>query len=184
MNKLRSNFILRGLAILGMCVSLSLSSCESWLDLPETAILGDEDVFTTYRDFQGFEDQMYPLVIAYLNKSITASLNWGDDVICNRTFPPQGAVDIGNYWYFWSNGLQNLLNKNSGDGLWQNSWKGIRIANICLEKLEEGFPQQATDQERDLLRGQALFFRAFFHWEIIRFFGGMPYVDQAFDPQD
>ncbi|MEM9984344.1 MAG: RagB/SusD family nutrient uptake outer membrane protein [Bacteroidota bacterium] len=179
--------MMRLVATLGLGIAMCFSSCETWLDLPEAAILDDEDVFLTYSDFQGFEDQMYNFVTSYLNKSITASLNWGEDVICNRTFPPSGAVDIGNYWYFWNNGLQNILWKTAAQGnsgLWQLSWRGIRVANICLEKLEEGFPRQATDAERDLLRGQALFFRAFFHWEIIRFFGGMPYVDVALEPDD
>ncbi|MEL6591762.1 MAG: RagB/SusD family nutrient uptake outer membrane protein [Bacteroidota bacterium] len=161
-----------------------LTGCDAYLDKIDVSNIGEEDVFGSYRDFQGFEDQMYPLVTPYLTRSITASLNWGDDVLNNRGFPPSGAVDDGNYWYFWNNGLQNLLRKNDGNGLWQNSWKGIRIANICLKQLDDGFPKDATGEQLAQLRGQALFFRAFFHWELIRFYGGMPYIEVALDPSD
>ncbi|MDP5172479.1 MAG: RagB/SusD family nutrient uptake outer membrane protein [Bacteroidia bacterium] len=186
MKNLSFKAISKSLAVLGVLLTIGLGGCESYLDLPESAFLNDDDVFGTYEDFQGFEDNMYRRVIPYLTYSITASLNWGDDVVNNRTFPPSGAVDIGDYWYFWNNTLQNILVKNGDDigGVWNGSWSGIRIANLCLQKLDEGFPQQATAEQKNLLRGQALFFRAWFHQELIRFYGGMPYVDVVFSPQD
>ena len=38
----------------------------------------------------------------------------------------------------------------------------------------------ATDEERDWLKGQALFFRAYFNYEFVRSFGTIPYVDKVF----
>src|SRR5690606_7833511 len=42
----------------------------------------------------------------------------------------------------------------------------------------------ATAEEKNLIAGQSYFFRAFFHWEIIRCFGGMPYIDRVIDPNE
>ena len=38
-----------------------------------------------------------------------------------------------------------------------------------------------TDEERDLLLGQMYFFRAWWHFELMCYFGGLPYIDQAFE---
>ncbi len=35
----------------------------------------------------------------------------------------------------------------------------------------------ATEEEKNLIEGQALFFRAYYHWEIARAWGPMPYID-------
>ncbi len=43
---------------------------------------------------------------------------------------------------------------------------------------------QGTQEERNLILGQAYFFRAFFHFNILAAWGGMPYVDKALTPED
>ena len=68
------------------------------------------------------------------------------------------------------------------EGIWDSSWRGIRIANICIENIE--YLLEATQEQKDLILGQAYFFRAFFHWEVIRAFGGMPYIDKLLSPND
>ncbi|MEH0152930.1 RagB/SusD family nutrient uptake outer membrane protein [Limibacter armeniacum] len=162
-----------------------LTACDDYLDKTESADLTEKDVFGTYEDFQGFVDQMYGYVIPYFQKSITGSLNYGDHVINNRGFSPSGAFDGGNYWYVWSNTLHNILYKldnGTEKGLWSESWYGIRAANVALSHMDDLV--SATQEEKDLLKGQAHFFRAYFHWELIRFWGGLPYIDRAFKPSD
>src|SRR5690606_10816367 len=63
-------------------------------------------------------------------------------------------------------------------GLYTHFWEALRIANLALEKLEEGVLTQATEQQYNWLKGQALFFRAFYHYEFVRSFGTIPYTDQ------
>jgi hypothetical protein len=38
-----------------------------------------------------------------------------------------------------------------------------------------------TDEERNLLLGQMYFFRAWWHFELMCYFGGLPYIDEAFE---
>jgi hypothetical protein len=38
-----------------------------------------------------------------------------------------------------------------------------------------------TDEERNLLLGQMYFFRAWWHFELMCYFGGLPYIDKAFE---
>src|SRR5690606_20218412 len=37
----------------------------------------------------------------------------------------------------------------------------------------------ATAEERNLIKGQLLFFRAWFHHRLIEYFGGLPYIDHV-----
>ncbi|MCG8699381.1 MAG: RagB/SusD family nutrient uptake outer membrane protein, partial [Bacteroidales bacterium] len=165
-----------------------LASCEDYLQPPTEAETTKSDAFTTYVDFQGFEDQLYGLLVDYINITMGSSPNTDD---FNYSEDGYGVYDfaIGNYWYIY-NSPQNLNNRrnhwtgksNKGKGIWLAAWQGIRIANMALENME--LLVEATPEERELLLGQAYFFRAFYHWEIIRSWGGVPYVTKVFGSSD
>lgn len=40
----------------------------------------------------------------------------------------------------------------------------------------------ATDEEKNLIKAQLLFFRGYYHWEILKSFGGIPYITETFEP--
>ncbi len=65
---------------------------------------------------------------------------------------------------------------NLRDGnLWVNSWYCIRKANLGIENIN--LMTDATQEEKDIILGQLYFFRAWWHFELIQWFGGMPYID-------
>ena len=185
MKKISNNKI-KGLAIL-LLGSLLFFSCESYLDQAPGAETDESDVFTTYIDFQGYQDQVYNEIVDYFNFRVSTSPN-NDDLNYREKDNQVYEFQIGNYW--WIHKPDNPNDRfchltgisNKGNGIWIASWKGIRIVNMCLEK----FPllADATKEEKELILGQAYFFRAFFHWEIIRHWGGVPYVDKVFAPSD
>jgi hypothetical protein len=59
---------------------------------------------------------------------------------------------------------------------------GIRTANICLTHLNDLV--ETTEEQRKLLEGQAYFFRGYFHWEILKVWGNIPFIDQVYAPND
>ena len=95
-------------------------------------------------------------------------------------------VDNGDFWgwttayygYPRSGGSYGTSGENSrrdkGD-LWTNAWYGIRKCNEGIANLN--VLTGATQEERDLIEGQLYFFRAWFHFMIMEWWGGMPYVD-------
>lgn len=173
MNKLIISIVL-GLLFLGTW------SCEEYLDKVEASDLTAEDVFGTYTHFQGFEDQMYQLIVPYNNFYNNTSYNYGDHVIANASGMPSYQWDVGNYWAW--NSISRSVFVDGDEGIWAGGWRGIRIANICIANID--YLKEATDEQRDLILGQAYFLRAYFHWEIIRAFGGMPYIDTVLQPAD
>jgi len=172
-----------------MLLAMSTWSCEKYLDKVEASDLTEKDVFGTYLDFQAFADQMYNEVIAYLNHANNSSYNYGDHVIANASGMPTSYWDKGDYWKWYDNDTKTIFHEENGsgdnihyEGIWDSSWRGIRAANVCLANFK--YLEEATQEQRDLILGQAYFFRGFFHWEIIRAFGGMPYIDTLLQPAD
>ena len=106
------------------------------------------------------------------------SWNLGDDAVHN----PEGyahmdhQVDLGNYRNWWNNG-QFWLN-GARSSMWTNSWYSIRKCNMGIANIKS---LVGTDEERNLLLGQMYFFRAWWHFELMCYFGGLPYIDEAFE---
>ena len=57
------------------------------------------------------------------------------------------------------------------------AWYGIRKANMGLANLH--LMTDATDEERDLVEGQLYFFRGWFHFQLMQYLGGLPYIDEV-----
>jgi starch-binding outer membrane protein, SusD/RagB family len=165
---------------------LLLGSCSEYLDKTPESDVTDEDIFGNYRSFQGFVDPMYSHVVDYVVTANNNSGNLGGEThsvgfaVGSRTFNT-GQYSI-MYRETGSNVGQTFWNFQNRTGIWTGSWKGIRIANITLEKLP--LLVNATQEEKDLIAGQAYFFRAFFYWELAKAVGGLPYIDKVITPTE
>ncbi len=167
------------------------NSCADYLEKTPESDVTDEDVFGTYPSFQGFVDNMYPHIKSSLGWWYAMTMNWGGEVY--HTHHTSNAVLNGDYYYmlnFASSILGNGVNRTgaewgsdiSGRGIWTGGWYCIRRANLALEKLP--LLRDATDEEKRLIEGQAYFFRAYFYGEILRIWGGMPYIDHVLQASD
>ncbi|MEN6363269.1 MAG: RagB/SusD family nutrient uptake outer membrane protein [Bacteroidales bacterium] len=168
--------------------SLCLVSCEDYLDKTPDSDLTEEQVFGNYKNFQGYVDLFYGnKLIAYTGQILTSSLDVGDDVGCNKNFTMSYNIPYGIYSWVWSNYNQNVFNQHDEtkapdvrSGFWTGGWYNIRDANLGLKSLN--LLKGATEEERNLIKGQLLFFRAWSHFEIARCWGGIPYVDTYLEP--
>lgn len=182
-----------GLALL---VGSSLSSCEAYLDKTPDSTVSEDAAFKDFRSFQGFIEEIYNCIPDKEKCNWCPSWNWGDDEIFNPEADSRFThqADLGNFRYIWNNGSGgNWIFKPSANptgaadfdhSLWQNAWYCIRKANVGLQALEDGKLLSATDEERSLLEGQLYFFRAWWHFEMMCYFGGLPYIDKAFGAND
>lgn len=163
----------------------TLIGCESdYLERPAETDIFPEDIYGNYQNFQGFQDRMYSFIIDYNSAKITVGHNFTGETIARQGWNSSQAASTGNYLSL-INGRSNFndYGGNQGKyGIYQESWSGIRIANLCLENLD--LLVDATDFEKQVIEGQAYFFRAYFHWEIVRAFGSIPYIDKTLSPED
>ena len=99
------------------------------------------------------------------------------------------------------NDMESIQNFNSGNwnafsnpegNVWTRNYNGIRKANVFLDLLEKvdwtylkvGTPDEYARREKltKMHRYEAHFLRAFFYFELIKRYGGVPLVTRAYDP--
>lgn len=167
------------------------SSCEKYLDKDPETNISEKEAFKNFTNFQGFTEELYNCVVNFSNNYWTNSFNWGEDEITSTAgnFHFIHKIDDGNFWGWqsefdgWGSGWMNqadFTTSTSQDNrfnkdLWNAAWYGIRKANIGLANMDK--MTDATAEERNLVRGQLLFFRAWFHHRLMEYFGGLPYID-------
>lgn len=69
------------------------------------------------------------------------------------------------------------------DDAWSRNYQGIRKANDFLLNVLPGIPDKVfrSQQTIDILTGQVYFLRAYFHFELVKRYGGIPIVTTIFD---
>lgn len=195
MKKIYKNLLCGGFFLL----SLGLVSCEDYLDKEADSTVSEQEAFKNFTNFQGFVEEIYNCIPDKEKNNYTASWNWGDDEIFN----PEGdshmthQVDLGNF-RAWSTNNQCWLYRSGSDptatyhpnsdgnakfkhSLWPHAWYCIRKANLGLANLEK--LTEATQEEKNLIAGQLYFFRAWWHFEMMQYFGGLPYIDTVLSSQ-
>ena len=174
--------------VIAIALTAAFVSCEEYLDIPVEAGLTEEDIFSTYNGFQGFQDEIVEMVKDYTRSGARRVHSLGGEAVAYAGFSVTRA-NLGLYGQTGGGLMSNqgygiFMPHNEGSryeeadyGLYTHMWKAVRMANICLDRLESGVLVEATDQQRDWLKGQALYFRAFWHYEYVRVWGTIPYVD-------
>jgi starch-binding outer membrane protein, SusD/RagB family len=173
---------------------LSQFSCMEYLDKTELADITSEDVFKEFNSFQGFVETMYAAIVLPQNANASKNdQNFGDDVEGTYGGAAQHVFQ-GNYLGAITSSHNHLIAVSAADNrvlefvvvsnatthnVW-GGWQAIRAANTALANLDK--LENATQEEYNLLAGQCYFFRAYFHWEIMRAWGSIPYIDEAMLP--
>ena len=170
-------------------LSVFTFSCEEYLDKSELSEISEKDVFSDFESFQGFIEIMYGDIVPLQQHRDGTHFNYGDDIIGAA---PNSAIEDGNYravlngrnYPFDKNTMERGFRKPGGEvrvSYWDNGWAGIRTANIAITRL--GDLVNATQEEKNIIEGQAYFFRGYFHWEIMKAWGSIPYVDSLLGPE-
>lgn len=73
----------------------------------------------------------------------------------------------------WNISMRNLT--------WNNLYDNIRACNVFMENIEKS---GLTGSEVDQLTGEVLFLRAYYYHVLMSFFGGVPLIEDAYEPGD
>lgn len=186
--------IVKLFCVLGL--ACGFTSCTDYLDKSPDSTVSAEQAFKNFTNFQGYVEQMYNCIPSKESNAYCTSFNWGEDEIMN-TGLGDGHVtahfDLGDYRNWYSNAQSFLHRPSSGNpGEYldptstnkfahslEHAWYCIRKCNIGLANLD--LMTDCTQEEKNFIKGQLLFFRAWWHEELIAFYGGMPYVDTVLD---
>ena len=176
--------------ILIVLMVLSFSGCEKYLDKRPESVLEVDEVFKDFLHAQGFVEELYAFVVDYgLGGHNETDYLFGDDSKCNETWLGSDAIDRGDLFGLIAPGFNYISTRDddrvSSDeqdpfyrfGIYDGAVQGIRKANMVIENIDRMV--NATQAEKDVILGQAYFFRAFFHLEIMKFWGRFPYIDMV-----
>jgi hypothetical protein len=167
-----------GLATFLMVVALSFTSCEDYLDKSPESTITEKDVYGNFVSFQGFVEEMHNCLCDYskcLGGNYYYNFLCADEALSNKPL----LWDDGNYWdqSKFLTGSRDTGNGTMSKRVWPLAWYAIRKANLGLSKLE--LLTDATQEQKDIIKGELLFFRGYFHFELMKFYGGLPYIDQV-----
>lgn len=176
--------------MLGALVVLT-GACSDYLDKAPGSDIDETEPYKNFRNFQGFVEELYAAIPKCIGNEYHCSWNLGEDEYweASDTRPLARFIDNGNYRPIVDGGefIYGFPKMDDGDpasdksdkkgNVWKLSWYSIRKANIGLANLD--LLQDATAEERDLIKGQLLFFRGWNHFMLMTYWGGLPYIDHV-----
>ena len=160
------------IAALIVIICLWLSSCDSFTetDLPKTQLIKTavfQDVKTATAALSNCYAQMRDYSMISGNSDGLSSLlgNYADEL----TYYGVSDSPLQNFY------SHTLLPSNSGVSiLWNTSYNQIYAANAIVEGVDNS--TAITGDNRNRLKGEALFIRAFIHFNLVNLFGDIPYI--------
>lgn len=172
-----------------LLISISFTACEDYLDKKESALLTGDQVFKNPTNFQKFVDDIYTYYHYWPGDWACQSFG-GLGRIAYSSF--EGATDLAeaSRAVAGTNASFNLGNWSpSAYGAqveltwpWAGSYAAIRRCNVVLDKADS-VPGLGAG-EISGYKAEALFARAFFHFELIKRYGGVPYLTKYLKETD
>jgi len=148
-----------------------LPSCEDFLDKEVDTNLTEDIIFADKHYAPGYLNNIYNDLLPGYNRYDGAMLASGCDEAENSY--------SGSLVQMFNNGAVN--SSLNPDEIWDQMYSGIRKTNIFLEKLNTTIAEtnSIAEKERPGKKGEALFLRAFFHFELAKRYGSIPFVDRV-----
>ena len=173
-------------------LGLFVGSCEDYLDRSPDDGLSEDDVYKDYSSLLGFMDRIFQNddilifthgINSYSNTYVTVG-NLSDEYASVRDDDPSKFVNAGN-WLENAGTRFEIGSKSDGKNFKSaisRAYTGLRIVNRVISGVDQ--VKSITDDQRRKLLGQAHFLRAYFYFEIIKRYGGMPIFDQLWGASD
>src|SRR2546423_9354026 len=136
---------------------LLLASCKKTLDLTPQDQISDASFWKTPEHFQlAANDFYYALqeVPVYTDLNSDIAFGAGANAVSDGSYLPQANSPV-----------------------WNNAYTQIRSINYLLQKATESNLGTAIDR----WVAEALFFRAYNYWKLVKTFGGVPKIDKVLD---
>lgn len=167
-----------------------ISGCTEYLDKEPLSDISENDPYKNFKNYQGFVEELYNCIPMMTSQEYHSCWNFGEDDYWepNETRLMTYAIDQGNYWgwneCYYSYFTAGIVGNNATSTermqkgrLYGLCWYGLNKVNVGIANLEKLV--DATDEEKDLIKGQLYFFRGWFHFMLMQYWGGLPYIDQV-----
>lgn len=163
-------------------IILILTGCsEDFVEVEPTSSVTKDGIFSSFADTNIFLNQAYATIVRPTangqNRNspfgVDPHTNWTDDTMATFGWPPsRNAFARRDY---------STSNAPFGNDYWVNQYSSVRQANILIEGVESAAEGVYSQEEKDMLLGQAKFLRALFYLKLVKPFGGVPLIDKVLD---
>lgn len=152
--------------ILGtLALLLAFTSCEDWLDMPSESKADSATVFESVSRAEMTVMGAYP---SLFTQELGYQLLEGTDE--SSSSESNSKYNVSNYDY---TSTSTMLNST-----YTTMYKAIEYANVCIKNIPEMKVASDGEQKKlDALMGEALAIRAYAYWNLVRFYGDVPYTD-------
>lgn len=152
---------------LGFLTLLSTASCEEWFDVDPRTEIKEDDLF---KDESGFFDALIGVYSIMSRQALYGdNLTMGiPEAIVQNYYMPTTAHPL---YYAKNFDYENTNARPAISAFWTNLYEAIVNDNNVLEHLNGVDRGIFSDNNYDLIRGEALALRAYLHFDALRLFG-------------
>lgn len=143
---------------------LAFTSCEDWLDMPSAS---KADSTTIFESLDRAEMAVVGAYNSLNNQELGYQLLEGTDE--SASTENNSKYNVSNYDY---TNTSSMLNST-----YTSMYKAIEYANVCIKNLPDMSVDESEQVKLNGLLGEALAIRAYAYWNIVRFYGDVPYTD-------
>ena len=164
------------------------TSCEDFLDKSPNLGLDEEDIYKNFNSIQGYLDRCYPLLYRWNMTNVDGmTRDMNPMAITDEVASSINTENAVTEWFNTGNWYTATRNERfevgvNGNTPIRKSYQGIRIANRVLANIDK--VGNITDEQRNQILGQAHFYRAWFYYQLITRYGGMPILDKVYNGGD
>lgn len=156
-------------------LSFIFASCEDELEQNPISQIGSSNFYQNEEQFEkavnGIYNQLFPVPERYFNLSEIRSDNM------------YATTDEGVRQYEPINNFARSLPANPIiDEAWTNNYNGIMRANMVLDRLNADVV--ADEETRQRLEGEIKFLRAFYYFDLVRWYGRVPLYEGFVTPEE
>ena len=157
------------IAIIFVAGTLAVSSCSDWLDVKSRMETSAEDLFSTQKGFRN------ALTGAYIKMKGTnlygSAMTWGTMEWLSQHW--QDRSQLTQYQPLKNYDYKNQYAESAMANVFQGLYDAIAAVNGILQEIDSKKNVFAAGNY-ELIKGEALGLRAFFHMDVLRLFGPIP----------
>lgn len=162
--------------VYGLFGLLALASCSDKMDYSETVVKDKDYVIQTFEKVGGFMTDIYNYA------DYDYGQNFGGGMLASATDESVYSVSGTSIETFYNGSWSP---SNAQGSLWSKMYKGIKTCNVVLKDFQdlkfEDFELNADYQQQmfryENYKWEARFWRAYFYFNLVRQYGGVPVID-------
>lgn len=158
--------------IITMVGAVSLSACSDWFDInPKTDVKASQ----LFESEDGFMEALAGIYVLMTNDGAYGSnMSFGmlDQLAQLYSVVPDGATNLSQIYNYATTTSGGFNTKGKQASVWSSAYNIIANANNLLKWLDaNGERVIASEQTRNMIRGEALALRAYLHFDLLRMWG-------------